>query len=182
MRTHAGWMMVVAGIVGLALAPSVGAQDKVSGKVAETAFGKFKVDDGATPRWFSQSQKTSSYQPESWRPTVGDQVSLTYHMQPGKKGTAVVADETTLVKAGPNTITSLTSPQTVTILESGRSGVRTKLAGGQEIRFTLPRTVELLPAGWAMTAGEKAKVTFTIEKGRAGFGVNYVASKLEKAN
>jgi hypothetical protein len=180
MRQSRHGILALAAVAALALAGLARAEDTAAGKVVEAKFGTIKVDENGTQRQFSFSQKTSQFEPDLWRPAADDQVSLTFHTETGKRGTVLVVDKVTLVKAGPNSISSLASPQTVEILESGRSGIRAKLATGQAVKFTLQRGAEVSPAGWVPAAGEKAKLEFKGEKSRVGFGVNFLVSKLEK--
>jgi hypothetical protein len=170
-------------VAALAMGMVAGARaedNKAAGKVTEAKFGTVTVDDKGTARQFNFSQKTSQFDPEMWRPAADDQVSLTFHSETGKRGTVLVVDKVTLVKAGPNSVSTLTSPLAVEVLESGRSGLRAKIPSGQVVKFTLQRGATVTPAGWVPAAGEKATLTFTAEKARVGYGINYFVTKLEK--
>ena len=154
--------------------------DEVAGKVASTSFGAFMLDDAGTLKQFNLSARNSAYEPATWRPTAGDEIRVTYTSIQGRRGATVMAvDKAVLVKAGPQTITDLASPIDVEITETGRSGIRAKIPGGQIVRFGYDRGVQRTPAGWMPVVGEKARVTFR-QDGERGFAVGYWAQCLEK--
>lgn len=154
--------------------------DEVAGKVANTGFGSFMLDDAGTLRQFNLSARNTAYEPATWRPTSGDEIRVTYTPTQGRRGKTVLAvDVATLVQAGPQTITDLASPVDVEITETGRSGIRAKIPGGQIVRFAYDRGVQRIPAGWVPAVGEKARVVFRQDGGR-GFAVGYWAQSLEK--
>lgn len=161
--------------------PALG--DEATGTVSDTGFGSYKIDDNGTTREFNLSKGKSTYEPVNWRPQNGDKVKITYNAITNKRGKTVLAVQTTtLVKAGPGTITDLTSPVTVTIAETGVSGVKVKLPKGQIIKFEYKRAngTEKVPAGWVEAPGEKATITFTVQRNRWTDNINYVADKIEK--
>lgn len=154
--------------------------DEVTGKVADTSFGAFMLDDAGTLRQFNLSSRNTSYEPTTWRPTSGDEVRVAYTPIQNRRGTTVLAvDKAILVKAGAHTLVDLASPVDVEITETGRSGIRGKIPGGQIVRFAYDRGVQRLPAGWVPVVGEKARVTFRLDAER-GFTVGYRAQNLEK--
>ena len=154
--------------------------DEVAGKVANTGFGSFMLDDAGTLRQFNLSARNTVYEPTAWRPTSGDEIRVTYTPIQNKRGTTVLAvDKATLVKAGPHTLVDLASPVEVEITETGRNGIRGKVPGGQIVRFAYDRGVQRIPAGWVPVVGEKARVTFRLDAER-GFTVGYWAQSLEK--
>lgn len=171
------WLQMCAWVLCLGIAAQA---DEVTGKVTGAGFGSFKLDDNGTIKQLNLSAKSSEYEPSSWRPTEGDTVTATYTVQTGRKGEVLAVNKVTLVKAGDNTIVSLENPVTVEIVDVGSSGIKAKLPKGQILRFTRGRRTQMEPAGWVPAAGEKAKITFKLERGGFGFGLNYVAEKIEK--
>lgn len=168
-------------VLALGAIPALG--DEATGTISETGFGSYKIDDNGTLREFNLSKGKSTYEPANWRPQKGDKVKVTYNAITNKRGKTVLAVQTTtLVKAGPDTITDLTSPVTVTIVETGVSGVKVKLPKGQVIKFDYKRAkgTEKVPAGWVEMPGEKATITFTVQRNRWTDNINYVADKIEK--
>lgn len=161
--------------------PALG--DEATGTISDTGFGSYKIDDNGTTREFNLSRGKSVYEPTDWRPQKGDKVKITYSATTSKRGKTVLAVQTTtLVKAGPDTITGLTSPVTVTIVETGISGVKVKLPKGQIIKFDYKRGngTEKVPAGWVEAPGEKADITFQTQRNRWTDNISYVADKIEK--
>jgi hypothetical protein len=157
--------------------------DEANGTITDTGFGSYKIDDNGTMREFNISRGKSVYEPVNWRPEKGDKVSITFSVTPNKRGKTVLAvQKTTLIKAGPNTIADLASPVTVTVVETGISGVKVKLPKGQIIKFDYKRgnATEKVPAGWVELPGEKAIITFQVQRNRWTDNINYVADKVEK--
>ena len=170
------WMCVVFA----ALCAPRGWSDDAKGVITDTGLGSFTIDEVGTLRQFNLSSKNTVYAPATWRPTKGDSVSLTFTPIANKRGNTVLAvDLVTLVKAGPDTLVDLSSPVAAEIVETGRSGVRARIAGGHILRFAYGRGVQKTPPGWVPVVGEKAKISFRIEPG-FGFGLNYVADAIEK--
>jgi hypothetical protein len=169
---------MVLGVLGLGTV--YGGENKATGKVVETPYGRFKLEENSVLRQFHLAQKTTQYDPLMWRPTVGDELSLTFHVKQGKFGSTVVADSIKLLKAGPNTIAKLDSPQTLEVLTSGRSGVDTRLSNGLTLKFIRTAKTAYEPAGWIPVGGEKAKIEFTVERARSGFGVNFKIDKITR--
>lgn len=178
-RTQLAWMC------GLLLAINGGSAfaDEATGTISETGFGSFNIVDKDTTRHFNLARGKSKYDPSSWRPVKGDKVKVTYTSQKNRHGNMVLAVETvTLVKAGPDTVTTLESPVTVTIVETGASGVKARLPKGQIVKFDYKRGngTEKVPAGWAEAPGEKATITFHVQSNRWTDSVGFVADKIEK--
>ena len=170
--------------LGLALIGTPALGDEASGTISDTGFGSYKIDDNGTLREFNLSKGKSAYEPVNWRPQKGDKVKVTYNATTNKRGKTVLAVQTTtLLKAGPDTITDLTSPVTATIVETGVSGVKVKLPKGQILKFDYKRAngTEKVPAGWIEMPGEKVTITFQIQRNRWTDNINYVADKIEKA-
>ena len=159
---------------------ATGWADEVVGKVTDTGFGSFMLDDAGTLRQFNLSSRNTAYEPTAWRPTSGDEIRVAFTPIQNRRGTTVLAvDQATLVKAGPHTLVDLASPVEVEITETGRSGIRGKIPSGQIVRFAYDRGVQRIPAGWVPVVGEKARVTFRLDAER-GFTVGYWAQNLEK--
>ena len=171
---------VVVAMMAVMFIAAPGWADEVAGKVADTSFGAFMLDEAGTLKQFNLSARNTVYEPTTWRPTAGDEIRVTYTSIQNRRGATVLAvDTATLVKAGPHTLTDLASPVEVEITETGRSGIRGKIPSGQVVRFAYDRGVQRLPAGWVPVVGEKARVTFRVDAER-GFTVGYWAQSLEK--
>jgi hypothetical protein len=153
--------------------------DDASGQVTDTGFGTFKLDESGTTRQFNLSSSKTQYEPATWRPTVQDKIKVVFTVNQGKKEAVLAVDKVTLVKAGPNTIGSLTSPATVEITEVGKSGIKAKLSSGQVVKFSNRRGMERSPAGWVPAVGEKAKIEFRPQPTMV-FTVSFVMDKMEK--
>lgn len=158
--------------------------DETAGTITETGFHSFKLDEKGTIRLFNASVSKTQYEPATWRPAVGDQVKVTYNVTKGRGDTPVLAIvSTSLTKAGPNTITELKSPVTVTITETGASGVKAKLPKGQIVKFDYMKgrgKTEKVPVGWVEAAGDKAIITFHVQANRFSGRSGFVADKIEK--
>ena len=87
-----------------------------------------------------------------------------------------------MAKAGPNTV-NITSPVNVTIVETGRSGFKTTLDDHNSIdkKFSRFRGTKMVPAGWVPKPGEKAIITFHVQKAKFTFSVSYLADEVKKA-
>ncbi len=153
--------------------------DETSGKITDTGFGTFKIEEKGTTRQFNLSKSKSHYEPASWRPTVQDQVKVVYTLNQGNKGAVLSVDKVTLVKAGPDTLASVESPVTVVITEVGKSGIKARLPSGQIVKFSFRRGMERLPAGWVPAVGEKAKIESRPQPTML-FTVSFVMDKMEK--
>ena len=178
-KTQLAW------VCGLLLTINAGAAlaDEATGTISDTGFGSFKIDDKGTARLFNLSRGKSQYEPSTWRPVKGDAVKITYEERKSRRGSAVLAvEKVTLVKAGPDTVTNLASPITVTIVETGVSGVKAKLPKGQVVKFDFKRgnETERVPAGWIVSPNEKAEITFHVQANRWTDTVGFVADKIEK--
>lgn len=167
----------------VAMGGSVLRADEASGKISETGFGSFQINDKGTLRQFNLARGKSQYEPATWRPLKGDDVTIIYTVKQTKRNTTVLAvEKVTLVKAGPDTITDLPSPVTATIVETGVSGVKAKLPKGQVVKFDYKRGggTQKVPAGWVEIPGEKVIITFHAQPNRWTDNVNFVADKVEK--
>lgn len=176
-----GWIF----LVGIAMAGAAAAwsrADMATGTVYDVSRGAFKLQEGKDLiRQFYLSAKTSEYTPEYWRPVKGDKVTVAFTVSRNTKRATLVADTVTLVTPGPHTLVNIANPMTVEITEVGRSGIFARTPSKQIIRFATGRHTAWTPAGWIPMAGQKAVVTFKAEKMFGGFGVNFVAEKIEKA-
>lgn len=157
--------------------------DEATGTISDTGFGTIKIDDNGTTRQFNLARGKTQYEPSSWNPTDGDKVTVTYSVKQNKRGGSVLAvQRLKLEKAGPNTITDLTSPVTATITETGTTGIKVKLPKGQILKFDYKRgnRTEKVPAGMVDAIGDKVTITFHTERNRWSNNVNFVADKVEK--
>ena len=184
------------GIVAVVLSCSVGAvaqgeaAKEVQGTVQELGFGKFKLQEKSGTGWlFYLSKDGSTFKPDDWRPSVGDEISVA-HMEVQRRGNAISqVTSVNLIKAGPNTI-KLTSPVEVEITEVGRSGFMAKvMPSGKVVRFATQRSTKVTPTGWVPSPGEKAVMSFTA-KPASGIGMafsgpsgmTYALDKVEKVD
>lgn len=157
--------------------------EEATGIVTDTGFGSFTLDEKGTLRLFNLSSANSQYNPAAWRPTLGDEVSVTFTVVQSKRGGSVLSvNKATLIKAGPNTVSAITSPVVVEITEVGRSGVRAQIQEGQIVRFSYQRGTQKVPVGWVPVLGNKAKIEFHVQKARIGFDVGYIIDKIEKVD
>jgi hypothetical protein len=178
LKTLAGCIFVVGMIAGNVAVLG----DEATGIVADTGFGSFTMDEKGTIRQFNLSSANSQYEPGGWRPTPGDEITVTFTVVPGKRGGATLAvGKATLVKAGPSTV-AVTSPIVVEIVEIGKSGVNAKVPAGQVVKFTYQRSTQKIPVGWVPVIGNKAKLDVHFDKGFGGFTVNYLIDKMEKVD
>jgi hypothetical protein len=177
------WMGVMAAVCSCSLwAVAEGdAAKEVRGTVQEGGFGKFRLQDKSDTSWlFYLSKDGSSYQPDDWRPTVGDEVSVAYMTVQKRNASIAQVTRVTLIKVGPNTV-RIKSPVQVEITEVGRSGYKAKvLPAGTIVRFASQRSTQTIPVGWAPQPGDKATITFTT-KPTMGFMMSYAMDKVEKA-
>ena len=177
------WIGIVTAVLAGALwaAAQGDALKTLQGSVQEEGFGKFRMKDtsGASFLLYLSHDKTS-FSPDDWRPTVGDQVTASY-MEVISRGNAISqAVKVELVKAGPNTL-RVKSPVDVEVVETGRTGFKLKvLPSGPVVRFTRQRSTQVIPTGWVPGPGEKARAAFTAQAGKVTFGVSYVLDKLER--
>lgn len=175
---------IMVGLMGLmvAMAGSVrGLGDEAAGLIADTGFGSFKLDENGTLRQFNLSASKTQYEPNSWRPSKGDEVKVLFTTSQNRRGTTVLAvDKLIMVKPGPNTIVNLDNPVVVEIVETGASGVRAKLPKGQVIKFAFGRETKRSPVGWVITPGEKARISFQIKPNRFSGASIYAVDQIEK--
>jgi hypothetical protein len=166
-------------VSGLVLAGSV-MGGEAAGTISEKGFGSFKLaDKDGTQRLFNESSRSTRYEPDSWRPAMGDKVSVTYTEVQKKSGIVLAVDLVKLVKRGPNSV-EISSPADVEIIETGRSGVKATIKG-KVVRFSTGRTTTWSPTGWAPNVGDKARITFHTQASRINVGVmGYVADSIEQ--
>jgi len=168
----------------LLLTVSALAVKTMDGIIKEPGYGKYSVEtaDG-TEFLLHVSKRETTFTPELWRPAKGDQISADYYEKTGRNGTIIVIRKIELVKAGPNTI-NITSPVNVTIVETGRSGFKTTLDDYNDIdkKFARFRGTKTNPAGWVPRSGDKAVITFHVQKARFTFNVAYLADEVKKAD
>lgn len=154
--------------------------EEAAGRVTETGFNSLRVDDKGTLRQFHTSARTQ-YEPATWRPGMGDEVSITYAPGQSRRGVPILAvGKMTLVKPGPETVTDLASPVVVEIVEVGASGVKGKTAKGQIVKFATGRGTRRLPAGWVIAVGERARITFQAKPNRFSGGLVFAVDQIEK--
>lgn len=173
--------MMLAGVV-LAMAWGTTVRgEEVAGSIVELGHGTFKLNDGDITRLFNLSSKGTQYEPDTWRPAVGDDVNVDFLVVPGRRGGATLSVvKVSMLKAGPNTPADLRSPVAVEIIEVGRSGVRARIPSGHILKFNPGRGVVYQPPGWIPMPGEKAMITFRVQSERFGFNIDYVMERMEK--
>ena len=128
--------------------------------------------------------RDTAYEPASWRPAVGDEVTVEYTAVDRRGRTVLRVDKVVLVEAGPNTV-QIESPVEIRIAEAGRTAVRGVVIGedgedGASIRFARARESRFIPEGWAPQPGERARLTFTTRAAPGGFAVVHVIETLER--
>jgi hypothetical protein len=163
------------------LAVACARAEDVAGKVSEVGFGKLKVTDSSgADRVVLLSQKSTTYEPETWRPAVGDRVKIECTLGQGRSGPTLIAQKAVLKDAGPNTMTE-TGPLVVTVTEVGRAGAfKAKTPKDREVRFEPAKATKWEPVGWQLKAGDRARVTFHVQPVRIGYGLVYVADEIEQ--
>jgi hypothetical protein len=156
--------------------------EETQGTISETGFHAFRLDEKGTTRLFNASSKITQYEPASWRPEVGDQVKVVYHVTQNKKGVTILQiDTTTLIKPGPNSVNDLQSPVTVTVVEVGKSGIKARIPKGQIVKFNYNRgKTEKEPAGWVEAVNDQALITFHRQPSRVTGKIGFIADKIEK--
>jgi hypothetical protein len=173
---RAGWVGLITLMVGNLACPG----EEAAGRVTETGFNTLKMDDKGTLRQFHTSARTQ-YEPSTWRPGTGDEISITYAPGQSRRGVAILAvGKMTLVKPGPETVTDLASPVVVEIVEVGSSGVRGRLPKGQVVKFATGRGTQRVPAGWVIAVGERARITFQAKPNRFSGGLVFAVDRIEK--
>ena len=163
-------------VLGALVLPGAAQADQAAGKVQACARGTFTLDQDGTLRLFHLSARQTLYEPATWRPTVGDQVDVTFVVNKNQ----LEVTQAKLVEAGPATIADLASPAVVTIVEKGKSGLVGQLDSGHQVKFSSSRRTQWEPAGWLPMTGEKAVVEFQVVRERFGFGVLFDASRIAK--
>jgi hypothetical protein len=96
--------------------------NEATGKVTESGWGSFNLDEKGTVREFSLSYERTVYDPASWRPTPGDEASVVFTNTAGKRGEVLLVTKVKLRKAGPDTLPPLANPVTVVIDGSRTDG------------------------------------------------------------
>ena len=173
--------MVLACVVLAAIWGTTARGEEVAGSVVELGHGSFKLNDGDITRLFNLSSKGTQYEPDTWRPAVGDDVNVDFLVVPGRRGGATLSVvKVTMLKAGPNTPGDLRSPVSAEIIEVGRSGVRARIPSGHILKFNPDRGVVYQPPGWVPMPGEKATITFRVQSERFGFNIDYIMERMEK--
>lgn len=180
-RSFIWWIVSIAFVVGSVAALGGG---KIQGTVTQTGWGKFILKDLAgTTRTFHVGKGVTGFEPDDWwRPKAGDEVTLEWIETTGRSGVVVTASSVKLLKPGPNTV-KLESPVEGEVVQGGRSAIQAKVRtkGKQSVvRFQRGRDTTVTPMGWVAMPGEKVRVEFTVQPSRFMFGINYVASKIEK--
>jgi plastocyanin len=166
----------------LTLAPAARA-DEAKGVVADAGVGTVQLIEKGTNQTYNFSMSKTAYDPATWRPTKGDEVTIVFTVNTNRKGKTVNAvDKVTLVKAGPDTVVSVANPVTVEITEVGRSGIRAKLPTGQILRFATQRNTQYEPAGYKPAVGDSVTITHVMGATPlfGAYGVTYAAVKMEK--
>ncbi len=174
------WVLVV--LAALVLSALVATAETVQGTITKIEWGKFMLKDKTgTTRVLAISKKATTFEPMTWRPSVGEEVSVDYEQITTRSGAGVLQNlSCKLVTPTKQSIVDLQSPIEVDIIETGRSGVRARLPNGRIIKFTSSRQTQWEPAGWAPGIGAKARIEFVTEASGATFSVNYTMTRIEK--
>ena len=160
--------------------------NEAKGTVAEMGFGSFQLLQNGTNQTYNLSASKTAYEPATWRPTKGDELSLVFAVTTGRNGKTVNAvEKATLVKAGPDTVVSVPNPVTVEITEVGRTGIKAKLPAGQIVRFATQRSTQYEPAGYKPAVGDKVTIAHIVGSSTplfGAYGVTYAIVKIEKSD
>jgi hypothetical protein len=156
--------------------------DEATGLVRGTGYGKFTLVEKNITRLFRLSQKATTYDPDTWRPTDGDEVLITYVTTQSKRGELAVVHSAKLLKAGPATVVNLQSPVVAEVIEAGQSGFKAKVQGNKMVKFLIGKQTQYVPAGWSIQPGQWAKVEFHVKGSGATYGINYLVDKVEKVD
>ena len=181
----------LAGVASLALIGAVARGDdvkagtvksqEVKGMVTDAGFGSFSLDEKGVARQFSLSAANTHYEPAIWRPSKGDEISVTFTPIPKKDGAVVLTvDKAVLVKAGPETVPDLKSPIVVVVTDVVRTGITGKVPTGQALEFSLQRDIKRVPGGWTPAVGDTVKVEFKASTHLLTSSVSLVAVAIEK--
>ena len=158
--------------------------NEAKGIVAEMGFGSLQLIQNGSNQTYNLSASKTAYEPATWRPTKGDELSLVFAVTTGRNGKTVNAvEKATLVKAGPDTVASIPNPVTVEITEVGRTGIKAKLPAGQIVRFATQRSTQYEPVGYKPAVGDKVTIAHTLASSLPLFGshgVTYAIAKIEK--
>ena len=155
--------------------------EEALGDVLELAFGNLRLKEaGGAELALAVTQRETRYQPDTWRPAAGDRVSVAYTRSEGRRGPVLTATLVKLLKAGANSLADLKSPAEVAVLGFGRSGLKAEISGRRKVTFLPHAGTVYLPAGWQPAAGQQAHVEFRIQPAKVGFGLVYLADKVEK--
>lgn len=163
------------------VAPTPVRGEEATGAVLECTQGAFKMNADGTVRFFKLSMRATQYEPETWRPTKGDQVTVDFRVH----DTELVVQRAKLVAPGPDTISDLDNPVAVEVVQDVRSFpnkyLDAKIASGHTVRFATGGT-RWEPVGWLPAPGEKAVVEYRAKRQMFGFGVDLVALKVTKVD
>lgn len=164
----------------VAMAADTRKVEDASGMVTNTTHGAFQLQEKDVVRQFNLSRLDSVYEPNTWYPTCGDMVNLSYVIKSGVKSPTLEVLKIKLVTPGPNTMLALTSPATVEVVAIGHQDFIAKMPTGQHIKFLTGHRTKSVPEGLVLTKGEKIKIEFRTEKAFSGFGFNHAVDKIEK--
>ena len=179
MKTRVLLLGMVCGVCAAMAANSLQAEE-ASGMVTNTTHGAFQLQEKGVLRQFNLSRADSVYEPDTWYPACGDKVNVSFVTTPGVKSPTLKVLKIKLVTPGPNTLTTLTSPATVEVVETGHLDFLAKMPTGQHVKFLTGRHTKSVPEGLVLTKGDKIRIEFRIEKAFSGFGFNHSVDKIEK--
>jgi hypothetical protein len=167
-----------------ALACSAQAADQIDGIITEIGFGAFNVTAASgTDLRLHESNKTTVYTPENWRPQTGDKVHIEFTEEYRRDRSVLMVDQAKLIEPGPETHL-LESPLNAIIEEAGRSGYRARLPdyGNQVHKFITSRETTVSPPEWSPSPGDTVKIHFETQAARFGFGLSYLITQIERSS
>ncbi|AMV73172.1 hypothetical protein JCM30471_15810 [Desulfuromonas carbonis] len=176
------WLGMALMLVALQAGPSRAEEMAVTGVILESGFsGVVLRAQGKGEGVKYNTGRETRYSPADYNPVAGDTVKLTYYKKMLKNGEDVLAVSTlTLVKMDPNR-KELTSPAVGTVVEIGRKSIRFDFpASGERLSMERKRGMEMVPAGYDPTVGDKVKVSYEKVRSKFGGGIVYVMERIEK--
>ena len=181
MKTRVLLLGLVCGVC-TAMAANSPKTEEASGLVTNTSHGAFQLQEQDVIRQFNLSRADSVYEPDTWYPASGDKVNVSFVTTSGVKSPTLKVLKIQLVTPGPDTLTTLTSPAVVEVVEIGHLDFIARMPTGQHVKFLTGRHTKSVPEGLVLAKGEKIRIEFRVEKAFSGFGFNHPVDKIEKIN